>query len=442
MTLSTTALATSTPTAQIRVLDNGLALLVETMPQVRSAALTLLVPVGAAHETEGRDGSAAMLCEWIIRGAGQRDSRQLLAALEDLGVNYGKSASTFHTALTASTLAANLPPALEILADVLRRPRLDPVEVEPIRDLALQSLQSLEDDPGGLTMVELRRRHYPCPWGRQAVGTREGLAATTPDDLSALYHRGFRPNGLILAIAGAVEFDAIAPLVERLLGDWQPRPDPPVIRRDRGPLVSHLSKETQQTQIGLAWPSVTPADPGYYYARALTTILGGYASSRLFTEVREKRGLCYSVTASYETHKEQAAILVYAGTAANRAQETLDVTYQELLRLRRDGVESAELDMMRANLKTRLMFQQESTQSRATALTADYYHLGRVRTPEEMAQAMAELTPETVAAHAAALPIDSPTLVTLGPAPLTVPWSGLTSDTPHLPPSATTNPQA
>src|SRR5690349_21433266 len=154
---------------------NGLVLLAEAMPGVQSAAFSLLLPAGSAVEPEGRGGTATMLAEWVTRGAGDLDSRELLTALDNLGVSHGETAATVHTSVSGATLGRNLIPALEIYADVLRRPHLDVEEVEPIRALTLQSLQSLDDDPGSKVIYELRLRHFPDPWGRPAPGTIEGV---------------------------------------------------------------------------------------------------------------------------------------------------------------------------------------------------------------------------------------------------------------------------
>jgi predicted Zn-dependent peptidase len=400
---------------------NGLALIAEPMPGVQSAAFTFLLPAGAAFEPEGQGGTAGMLAEWIMRGAGGRDSRALLTALDNLGVNHGEGAQTVHTGISVATLGRNLVPALEIYADVVRRPALDDEEFEPIRALALQSLQSLEDDPGSKVIHELRQRHFPDPWGRPAPGTPEGVQAATPDEIRAFYRSGYRPNGAILAVAGAIDWEALRDAVGRLFGDWPAQPEPPVRLRPAGPRRDHIAKETNQTQIALAYPTVTVDHPDYYLARATTAILGGYASARLFTEVREKRGLCYSVYASYEAFKDRAAVLCYAGTSAERAQESLDVTLAELRRLARQGVEAEELDMMRAGLKSSLIMQQESTMSRSSALASDWYFLGRVRPLEEIAAALDALTPEQVGAFAGRQPIDETTILTLGPAALRMP---------------------
>ena len=161
--------------------------------------------------------------------------------------------------------------------------------------------------------------------------------------------------------------------------------------------------------------------PDYYAARAATAILGGYASARLFTEVREKRGLCYSVYASYESLPDRGAVLCYAGTSADRAQETLDVTLEEIGKLAAAGVDGEELDMMRAGLKSSLIMQQESSMGRSSSLASDWYYLSRTRSLAEISAALDALTPEVVSANAAATAGRAMTILTLGPNPLTLP---------------------
>jgi len=400
---------------------NGLVLVAETMPSVQSVAFSLLLPAGAAYEPADLGGSASMLADWITRGAGDRDSRELLTALDNLGVSHGEGAQTLHTSISAATLGRNLLPALEIYADVIRRPHLDSEEVEPIRALALQNLQGLEDDPGSKVIYELRRRHFPEPWGRPSPGTPEGVGKVTPDDLRAFHRAHYQPKGAILAVAGAVDFDALKDAVDRLFGDWEPLAEPTVDLKPVGPARGHIVKETQQTQIALAYPTVKVQDPDYYQARALIGILGGYSSSRLFTEVRERRGLCYSVYATYEGQKDRGAVICHAGTSTDRAQETLDVTLAEIARIGREGVEAEELDAMRAGLKSSLIMQQESSMGRAGSLASDWFYLGRVRPLDEVSAALDALTPASVGAFAARGADPSMTILTLGPTPLQLP---------------------
>jgi predicted Zn-dependent peptidase len=182
---------------------------------------------------------------------------------------------------------------------------------------------------------------------------------------------------------------------------------------------AHLSKETQQTQIAIAFPSVPIGHPEYYAALGAVNVLSGGMSARLFTEVREKRGLCYAVWATYTTFKDRASVLCYAGTTNDRAQETLDVTLGELQRLQ-EGISKDEVERVQAGLKSSLIMQEESTSARAGTLASDWYYLGRVRTVEEIQAAVNGLTPRKILNHLRRHPPQDFTIVTLGPKPLRV----------------------
>jgi predicted Zn-dependent peptidase len=419
--------AVSTSTIEQQEYPNGLVLLAESMPGVQSAAFTLLLPAGAAYEgalgQNGGGGAATMAAEWIMRGAGSRDSRELLTALDNLGISHAESAQTLHSSLAVATLGRNLEAALELFADVVLRPHLDDDEVEPIRALCLQNLRSLEDDPATKVIYELRRRHFPDPWGRPSPGTPEGIASLTAGDVRAFLEQTYRPNGAILGVAGAIDWSRLKDAVGRLFGDWKPRAYVAVHELPAGPKRDHIVRETQQIQIALAYPAATVASPDYYCARATTAILGGYSSARLFTEVREKRGLCYSVYAAYEGQLDRAAMLCYAGTATDRAQQTLDVMLAEINKLGREGIGSDELEMMRAGLKSSLIMAQESSMSRSGALASDWYFLARVRSLDEIAADLDALTPESVSAYARGLAEANAnaTILTLGPSALQLP---------------------
>jgi predicted Zn-dependent peptidase len=402
-------------------LPNGLVLVAETIPTVRTVGFTFLLPAGAAFELAEAGGTATMVAEWVMRGAGDRDGSALLQTLDNLGVSHGETAQTVHTSFAGLAMARNLTPMLAVYADILLRARLDEDEIEPIRAQALQAIAGLDADPATKVIYELRRRHFPDPWGRPAIGDAAGASTVTPEALRAFYTRQYRPNGAILGVAGAVDWPVLRDTVDRLFEDWKPGPEPLVRERATGPHRDHLRHEAQQVQIALAYPAATVASPDYYRARATAAILGGYASARLFTEVREKRGLCYSVYASYESQRDRAAILCYAGTSADRAQETLDVTLAELARLARSGVEPEELETMRAGLKSSLIMQQEASMSRSGALASDWFFLRRVRTLAEIGAGLDALTPASVGAYAVSQPLDAMTIVTMGPRPLKLP---------------------
>jgi predicted Zn-dependent peptidase len=396
---------------------NGLTLLAEPMPHVRSAALNFLIPAGWVYDPPERLGAGAILADLITRGAGDRDSRELTLAMDNLGLDSSESVGSVHMRFWGATVARNLPASLEIYADVLRRPHLPDDEMEAVRSLALQDIRGLEDEPRSKVLVELRKRHYPIPLGNDHRGTVEGVTALTIEELRQRHDRLFRPRGAILAVAGNFEWGPLRDQVERLFGDWHGDAAPPPPLGSRGEKRAHIAKDLAQTQIAAAYASVPVGDPEYYAAMGAVQVLSGGMSARLFTEVREKRALCYSVWASYQTFKDRASIISYAGTTNDRAQETLDVLLGELRRLP-DGVEVEEVERVQAGLKSSLIMQQESTSARALSLASDWYNLGRVRSFDEIQTAIDALTPDSILTHVRRCPPADFTIVTLGPKPL------------------------
>ncbi len=398
---------------------NGLVLVAEPMESLESAAFTLLVPAGCAQEPADRNGLAAVTCELTLRGCGERDGRQFIQALENLGVQRGESISAVHTGFSGATLAKNLPAALEVYADLVRRAHLADEQLDAARQTVIQELRSIEDEPSHKVMLELRRRFYPDPWGRPSEGELAALEAIETGEIRRHYERLFQPRGTILGVAGRVEWEPLVDLVGRLLGDWKPREVSQPNAGPRGPHTAQLHHDSNQTQIGIAYPSVPYRDPDYFQASGAVGVLSGGMSSRLFTEVREKRGLCYSVYASYHTLRDQACILCYAGTTAQRAQETLDVTLGELRRLAA-GVEPGELARLKTRVKSSLVMQQESSSARSSAVARDWYHLGRVRTLDEVGRLVDELTCDSINAYLKRNPPEDFTIVTLGSEPLKI----------------------
>jgi predicted Zn-dependent peptidase len=401
-------------------LPNGLTLLAERMDHVRSASLYLLAPSGYTYDPPDKLGTATVLAEMLVRGAGDRDSKQLSVALDNLGTDRSESVGPFNVVLSAGTLARNLPAVLDLYADVARRPHLPDDELEPARELALQDLLGLEDSPQEKVILELKARYYPPPLNRNKYGTEAGLTALTPEFVKEHYRRRFRANGAILSVAGAIDWPALRDQVERLFGDWPDGASPEPAPAAHAPKSVHIPKDTQQTQIALAFPGAAFADPDYYAARGAVGVLSGGMSARLFTEVREKRGLCYSVYATHDTVKDRGAVIGYAGTRADRAQQTLDVMVAEFRRLA-EGVTADELDRVKAALKTSLVMQQESTGARAASMASDWFYLRRVRPVEEVQAAVDGLTPAKILAYLERFPVRDLTVVTLGPEPLTVP---------------------
>jgi len=402
------------------VFPNGLVLVAEPMMSLQSAAFTFLVPAGGVHDPPQRSGLSGFVCEMCLRGSGDRDSRQFILDLDNLGVERSESVSGCHTSYSGATLAENLPAALAIFADLLRRAHLPAAHLEAGRQIMFQELQAVEDEPAQKVMIELQRHHYPQPWGRSSQGEREALEAITIDEIRRHYAAHYQPRDTILAVAGRFDWQELVETVDRLLGDWQPRRVPDVVEQTQANRHCHLDYRSNQTQIAIAYPSVPYRHSDYFQAWGAVGVLSGGMSARLFTELRERRGLCYSVHALHHTLRDRGAVFCYAGTTADRAQETLDVALGELLRLAR-GVQSQELDRLKARIKSALIMQQESSSARSSAIGRDWYHLGRVRTLEELGRLVNELTWRTISAYLADHPPDNFTIVTLGPQPLELP---------------------
>ncbi len=182
-------------------------------------------------------------------------------------------------------------------------------------------------------MLELRRHQYPDPWGRPSYGTREALEQIALADIRGYFDEHYQPAGAILGVAGRFDWPQLRDHVGRLFDDWQPRDLAEPAAGRSLEKVMHIAHESNQTQIGIAFDSLPYRHPDYFQAWGAVGVLSGGMSSRLFTEVREKRGLCYSVYASMHTLRDRGSVLCYAGTSAERAQETLDVTLAELVRV-------------------------------------------------------------------------------------------------------------
>ena len=404
---------------QTVVLDNGLTLVMEPMQDVQSAAFSLLVPGGSINDPPGQNGSAAVLCDLITRGAGNYDSKQLSLVLDNLGLQRSENAGAMHLSFSGATLAENLTQALTVYADIVQRPLLPEEQFAGARAGIEQALMALEDEPRQKVIQELRRRCYPDPWGKPSDGDRRDLPNLTCASVTDHYRRCFRPNETILGVAGRFDPHEIQDVVEREFGDWARQDVPEIVSGECGDRVDHIDHDSTQTQIGIAYQSVPYAHPEYFAAWAAVGVLSGGMSSRLFTEVREKRGLCYAVYASLSSLRDQARVLCYAGTTVERAQETLDVTLQELVRLA-DGIEASELDRCRARAKSSLIMQQESTIARSAAVARDWYHLGRIMTLQEIHDQIESLTIETVLDHVQRFPARDFTVVTIGPQALEV----------------------
>jgi len=398
-------------------LPGGATLLVEPIASVASAAVVWRIAAGSGRDPAALDGAATMLGELVLRGAGERDSRTLSDAFDRLGVRRETDVQLRQMELGAIMLGHVVPEALALLIDVIRRPSLNEASLEPVRSLCIQALDAIDDEPQSRVMLHLRERHMPAPLNRSGYGRREVLESIDIETLRDAWRARATPGGSVVAVAGAVDPDHVAELLRHGLSDWQGAECPldAAAPPPRGYLP--VERDTAQVHIAMAWDAPREADRDSVLERLALTVLGGASSGRLFTEVRVRRGLCYSVGASYRGGRDEGLSLVYAGTTPQRAQETLDVTLAEIRRIR-SGVTAQEFETARVRLKSRLVMAGESTGSRATRLASDHERLGRPRTLEELTADIDAVDLARLNGYLTGRTFGRMSLVTIGPAPL------------------------
>jgi len=400
-----------------RTLDAGLDLVVETIPSAKSAALTWLTPAGFAAEPESRLGLGAMLEELLLRGAAGRSSRDIADAYDLLGASRDASVETFHMRLSATFLGARFEHVAPLLVSAIRDPALAADAVDPARQLALQSLRGLADEPQSRVMYAAREFHAPKPINRSGLGSEEGLAAITRDDLVVYWNDHAVPAGSIIAVAGAVDPDQVEDVLSAQLAGWKGQTRAPEWSGEGPRGYHHVQSTSEQTHIAVIHDAPAEAHHDAVLERLVIGVLSGGMSGRLFTEVREKRGLCYAVSAGYVTQRDYGRVVAYSGTTPERAQETLDVLVEELRRINNPAgaVDQSELDRARIGLKSKLVMSGESTSARAAALAADLAKLGRPRSLDEIAAEIDKVALDDLNAYLARRNLGKLTVCTLGP---------------------------
>ncbi len=401
--------------SQRKELDSGLTVIFEPMPWLKTASASLLLPVGSVTDPEGLDGSSAVLAEWMQRGTRKMNSRAFSDSLDALGARHGGSAGREYTTFGISCLASVLPEALKLIAESIRDPRFDQGEFPGAQAVVVQERASLADHPDQRLFEKLGTTFFSSSHGRSPYGTEEGLKALTPTIIKNDYWRRVSPKGAILGIAGWLSWETVIKAAESNFGNWKQKgsANPPSVSVAPRTYV-HSQEDINQVQIGLAFETTAPNSPFWYHHVIGLQVLSGSTGSRLHTEVREKRGLVYSVGASTRALKDFSYVVGYAGTKPDRASETLRVVQDELSKMRK-GINKEELERAKTGLLSSLVLQGESSGARATALTQDAYLRGRSRSLDEIHKKITVLSLDEVNQYLFALPAPSPTVVTLGP---------------------------
>jgi predicted Zn-dependent peptidase len=395
-------------------LANGMTILGVPMASVQSAAFGFLLPAGAAMMPLGCCGAGTVISDWIFRGAGNKTSRELADLLDGLGLHRGSNVESKHIALSAALDANNLLEAIELYADIILNPALANEQFEYSRQLALHELASLEDDPREKTMLLLRQNFYPDPLGASPIGNQQDLQNLTAEKCKQIIDENFNISQTVFAVAGKYDFTKLYRLLENLFGHAKPRKQKDISPKEQTPAYHHQQHDGAQVHIGIMTRTVTPQNPDYYNARVATAVLSDGMSSRLFTEVREKRGLCYAIGASYHSLKEIAGIACYAGTTPDKAQETYNVIIAEFKKLA-DGISDDELQRAKIGLQSMLIMQSESTIARSGAAAKDYYMLGKARRLDEIKQQIEKITTQNMIEYLKNNTFEKFCSVTIGP---------------------------
>ncbi|MCA9271968.1 MAG: insulinase family protein [Phycisphaerales bacterium] len=409
-----------------RTLGSGLSLFIEPMPGMKSVGLSWILGAGTAAEPEGRAGLAAVTSEMLLRGGGIRDSRRFADDLDRIGASRTVDPTSRTMHIRSSTLGDKLGEVLPMITDVVLRPRFDTTTLEPARELAEQGLESLEDDPREKASIEAKRRHFPAPYNRSIYGNAEGLALITLDDVQKFWSTNAVPQGSVLAIAGDVEPEKVADQFESLLSGWSgdAAPEHDETAPVRG--ASHTEDDSNQVQIILLAEGPNERDErSALLTKFAVNVLSGGMSGRLFTEVREKRGLCYAVSAGFRGDDRFGVISAYVGTAPDRAQQSLDVLVAEMQKLftPEGRVTPEEFARARIGMKSNVVFHGESSSGRAGAISGDMKRLGRVRTLDEILTTLESVTLDELNAYLSTCSLRGVTLQTLGSVQLTPPDS-------------------
>jgi len=401
------------------ILKNGMVLLGEPMEAVNSVAFGFMLPSGAAQLPDGYCGAGTVIADWLFRGAGDKNSRQLSDALDGLGLHRASSVSSSHMTIGAALEAGNLVQALDLYGDIILRPSIKDEQFELARQLAIDGVRSLDDDPRQKVMLKLQERFYPNPLGRSTLGEIDELKTLTAEKTKQIIKGNFNLTETIFAVAGKYDFDAIVKQIENLFETDTQEVLEPVVPGSKAGRYTHLHNEGAQVHIGLMTETVKPSDEDYYNARVAVSVLSGGMSARLFTEVREKRGFCYAIGARYHGLKEAAGVMCYAGTTPENAQETLDCIIGEFIRLG-EGISEEEIERAKVGLKSALILQSESSSSRAGAIGGDYYILGRVRSLDEIKDKIEATSVDSVLGFLRKNRFGDFTVVTIGPKEVTV----------------------
>lgn len=397
-----TPAATTDDIRDIR-LANGIRLVTERMPEARSVSLGVWVGVGGRDEPAGLAGASHFLEHLLFKGTSTRSARQIAEDIDAVGGEMNAFTSSEHTAYYTRLPAACADRGLDILGDVVTDPAFRPHEVDAERHVIVEEILMNLDMPEDHVHTLLAEALFPGhPLGREVLGTRETVEAATRDQIAAFFEHWYRPRNLVVVAAGALDHDQIAEAFARSLGGLsggtRPRRDLPAV--DVEPRVV-LDDPTEQAHIALGWRGVGHHDDDRYALTVANQIVGGGMSSRLFQEIREQRGLCYSVYSWASAYADAGSAGIYAGTAPSRVGELLSVVDDEVAKLVASGVTEGELTVAKGFIEGSLLLGLEDSGSRMARLGRSLMARDEVVPVDEQLARIQAVTADDVMAVAA-----------------------------------------
>jgi predicted Zn-dependent peptidase len=381
------------------VLDNGLRVVAERIPTLKSVTVGLWVNVGSRDERAGEEGLSHFLEHMFFKGTKTRSAARISREIDALGGELNAFTTRETTTFYIKVLDQQLKPALTLLSDLFHHSRFDPKEVEKEKQVVLEEVRMVEDDPEDLVQelhqAQMLKRH---PLGRPILGKPATIRGLRRDHLLRYVNTHYHPRQIVIAVAGNFDFKTLVPLLEAFFGSFQ-RPASPSMTRwpfqvSGGLMVRRKPLEQAHVSIGLKGLALGHKDR--YAAYTLNSVLGGNVSSRLFQEVREKRGLAYSIYSYLSAFSDGGTITIYAATRPREAGRVVELVCKEIRRLRTAGVGSRELGRAKNQMKGSLMLSLEGSHNRMSKLAKDELYLGRHQSLEEIVTEIDHVSEEQV----------------------------------------------
>ena len=370
-------------------LNNGLRLLTTPMPGMRSASIAFCFAVGSRYEPDQIAGVSHFIEHMLFKGSRQYPSAKLISeAIEGVGGSFNGSTGKEITTYTARVPYEQLPVVLHVMADMIRYPLFDPLEVEKERSVIIEELSATQDDPQEWVGLLAEEVMWPgLPLGRDDAGLIETVTQLQREQMLDYLHNYYRPNSLVISVAGNIDQQQVIAQVKELFSDWKKGPVPgwtQCLPPQITPRVRMIKKKTEQTNICLSTLGVNYASPDYYTFLLINALLGDGMSSRLFQTIREEQGLAYDIGSYFNSYYETGNFLVSAGVDPSHTQETISATVAELMHLYKEPVPDDELERIKAYVRGGFLLGLEGTQQMASWLGSQECLYNQIREVDEI----------------------------------------------------------